>query len=180
MNRCQAIEELMKLVSIPLGTERLIIRALRSDDREDIYRIIGSDNVMKAVGSRAFTYDELALYYNRVEENIQTGYKIGLVVEEAKSECIVATVGVKLKNIKEDVVEFEYLVNENYWGKGYMTECIETLIDYISSINYPLSIEANCRVENIGSRRVMEKNNMRYFRSDYYDNIEYKRYKYRK
>jgi len=55
--------------------------------------------------------------------------------------------------------EIGYCIGKDYWGKGYMTEAIKAVTEYIFRNTDYLWIQARCDSENHGSRRCLEKNN---------------------
>ena len=59
-------------------------------------------------------------------------------------------------------VDIGYLFIKSQWGKGYMTEAIESFIKKIFKIKSIQRVWAVCDVENMASKRVMEKAGMKY------------------
>ena len=51
-----------------------------------------------------------------------------------------------------------WFIRRRYWGHGYATEAVATLIDYAFSAQQLETLTASCRSKNVASRRVMEKN----------------------
>ena len=57
--------------------------------------------------------------------------------------------------------ELGYCIGKDHWGKGYMTEALKAVTEYIfRSTDYDW-IQARCDSENYGSRRCLEKCNYR-------------------
>ena len=57
-------------------------------------------------------------------------------------------------------IEVGYALARPYWGKGYMTEIMRTVIDWALTQPDIFRVQAFCDVENIASARVMEKAGM--------------------
>jgi len=57
-------------------------------------------------------------------------------------------------------VEVGYGLARPYWGKGYMTEVLRTVIDWAFTQPDIFRVQAFCDVDNLGSARVMEKAGM--------------------
>lgn len=55
------------------------------------------------------------------------------------------------------VGEIGYVLNRNYWGKGYMTLACNALVDFGFEYLRLNKIEISHEVNNIGSQRVIEK-----------------------
>ena len=62
----------------------------------------------------------------------------------------------------EHKVDIGYLLLKKYWGNGYMTEVIRAFIDEAFKIDGIVRIWAVCDVDNLASRRAMEKSGMSY------------------
>lgn len=58
--------------------------------------------------------------------------------------------------------EIAYSIDESYWGKGIATEAAECLLKLGFSSQFLNKISASCVPDNIGSKKVLEKNGMRY------------------
>jgi RimJ/RimL family protein N-acetyltransferase len=57
-------------------------------------------------------------------------------------------------------LEVGYGLARPYWGAGYMTEALQTVIDWALAQPDIYRVQAFCDVDNIGSARVMEKAGM--------------------
>ncbi len=57
-------------------------------------------------------------------------------------------------------VEFGFVIARPFWGQGYMTEALSTLVDW--SLDQPQIWRASafCDIDNLASARVMEKAGM--------------------
>jgi RimJ/RimL family protein N-acetyltransferase len=54
-------------------------------------------------------------------------------------------------------IEFGYVLAPPVWGKGFASEAVKALADTVFSLTQASRILANSRVNNIASRRVLEK-----------------------
>jgi RimJ/RimL family protein N-acetyltransferase len=54
-------------------------------------------------------------------------------------------------------IEFGYVLAPPYWGRGFATEAVKALADTVFSLTRANQIVANARVDNLASRRVLEK-----------------------
>lgn len=69
---------------------------------------------------------------------------------------------IKQTNSKDRCAELGYVLNKNYWSKGYMTEACKEFIKYLFEKKNIHRIEAMADVRNIASQKVMEKCLMTY------------------
>jgi len=63
---------------------------------------------------------------------------------------------------REKYCEIGYCIAKDYWGKGYMTEAIKAVTEYIFTNTDYKWMQARCDKENYGSRRCLEKCNYRH------------------
>jgi len=66
-------------------------------------------------------------------------------------------------------VEIDFVLAKKFWVKGYATEAAKAVIEYGFKILLHLDrIIALAKIDNIASRKVMEKNRMRYIKDAQY------------
>ncbi|MBN1584421.1 MAG: GNAT family N-acetyltransferase [Anaerolineae bacterium] len=53
--------------------------------------------------------------------------------------------------------EIGYLLNKDYWRRGYATEAATAIVNWLKSVQAVTRISATCDTENIASIRVLEK-----------------------
>ncbi len=139
-----------------IETERLLLRKLRAEDAEPIFKNWASDPEV----TKYLTWNP----HENIEATKQIVYRW---LEEEKDPNTFRFV-ITLKDIGEpigliDVVgyidgspEIGYCLSRKYWNQGYMTEAFKAFIKYLSNVGFSkVLIEA--AVENIGSNRVIEK-----------------------
>lgn len=62
---------------------------------------------------------------------------------------------------EEKYCEIGYCIGKEHWGKGYMTEAVRAVTEFIFRNTDYKWIQARCDRENYGSRRCLEKSNYR-------------------
>ena len=85
-----------------------------------------------------------------------TGYLY--MVEVA--DWVIGPVGLIYFHIRSHLAQFGYGIARPYWGQGYMTEALSTIVDW--SLDHPQIWRASayCDIDNLASARVMEKAGM--------------------
>ena len=75
---------------------------------------------------------------------------------------VIGSVGIfQRSDLSRYTLELGYCLGEQWWGHGYILEASLAITDYgFLTLPYLERIEANCIVENIASRRIMEKMGM--------------------
>jgi len=145
--------------TIQLETERLILRRTSISDAEQMYKNWASDpDVTKYLVWETHANID-------VTREILTGwdekygnpdfYHWGIV--EKESQQIIGTVGTHRLDEKHYSMELGYCMSRTYWGKGYMSEAVAAIIEYLFNTVGFNRISACHDTDNIGSGRVMQK-----------------------
>jgi RimJ/RimL family protein N-acetyltransferase len=58
-------------------------------------------------------------------------------------------------------VDLGYVLGRRWWGRGYMTEAVRAVVDYVLSEPEVFRVWAVCDVDNLASARVLEKAGLR-------------------
>ena len=77
--------------------------------------------------------------------------------------------------------DFNYWLGKKYWGQGIMTEAVKVLCDYAFNELNKLKLSITALEDNIGSRKVAEKNGFKFecmtekdvFKEEKYKNLVY-------
>lgn len=146
-----------------LTTDRFILRKLSLDDTDDMYEYAKNIEVTKFLTwsphvNKAFTLEYLTY--------LQTRYKAGEFFDWAivykDTGKMIGTCGFTRIDCKNDLAEIGYVINPEYHGKGIATEVVGKAIEF-GFENLALNrIECRFIEGNDASRRVMEKNRMRF------------------
>ena len=146
-----------------LETERLILRKLKIEDAEEIYNNFATDpetskhlswDIHKSIEeTRKVISKWISLYeigsYNWIVELKDTHEVIGNVCEQGKSP-------------KYNTISLGYCYGSKYWNKGYATEALKRVIEYLIKEKDYYLVEANHRSSNPASGKVMQKAGMKY------------------
>ncbi len=154
-----------------LETKRLKLRYLRKDDYEELFDAWSDDEVTKYL---AFdTYDDIE----------EAKRRVAIWLEEYKDEkCLRWEIEIKeggalFGNIdvvgidSDGIPHIGYVSRRRYWNKGYMTEALGAVTEYLFSKGFS-SVIVEAVDENTGSNRVIQKNGYRLFG---HRTVEYKK-----
>lgn len=89
------------------------------------------------------------------------------IVDRASGE-VVGEAGTK-GGVQDGVVEIGYGMNESVWGTGVATEAIAAFTEHLLSRPDVARVTAQTAVDNVGSRRVLEKNGFTQDGTDWYE-----------
>ena len=135
---------------LTLVTKRLVIDPIKASDKEDYFFNISHDRrVLETFICRyADTPDELDISPYITDERMfairlrETGKLIGIILyfDEAGDTC-----------------EIGYGLGSSYWGRGYATEAVGRFLEFLFSEKGFSTVYGSFFVENLASKRVMEK-----------------------
>ena len=149
-----------------IETTRLILRNYQKEDLQDYFELVSGKNVGPRAGWPPYIKIEDAK--DRLEDiEMEKPLQFAIVLKE-KNKVIGSIELMDVKetrysgiDIPEDAKEIGYILNENYWGKGYMTESLQAIKEFAFE-KLGISMIVICHAEaNIGSGRVQEKNGFR-------------------
>ena len=139
-----------------LITERLVLRKLKKDDAEAMFKNWDSD-------------PEVAKYTLWVaHENVEVTKKlVDTWLEEEKDGKTIRFVitlkgsdepigAIDTVNFRDGLPEVGYCLSRKCWGKGYMSEACKAFTDYLFELGYP-KVLIRADVRNVGSLKVIEK-----------------------
>ncbi len=141
-----------------LPSQRIKLRHFTLNDVADVFEYASDDRVTEYLTWPSYTNQEDILDVINQYYLSKPGVWAIELLEEKK--CIGA---IDLRVFEEhEKGGFGYVLNRNYWDKGYMTEALKTLLDYAFNVLKLNRIEATHYVGNEGSGKVMEKCNMKH------------------
>lgn len=158
-----------------LESERLLFREIILSDSNELFLIRTDDNVMRFMDMpKMGSINDSEKLIQSFGETYKTGDGILWGITEKTSNKLIGYFGY-WRIIKEHCrAEIGYALNHKYWGSGYMTECLRTMVKYGFNELQFHSIEANVNPNNENSIKLLEKIGFikeAYFRENYlFDN----------
>ena len=136
-----------------IETERLILRKAKKSDANDMLEYASDEDTVKYLDwAGAKTLDELV---KGIVDFHWSNPGIWAIELKEAHKCI-GTIDVRIKP-EHEKCEFGFVLNRNYWNKGYMTESLSTIIKLCFDRLELNRVEAFHYVGNEGSGRVMQK-----------------------
>lgn len=143
-------------LSIPtLESARLVLRAPCLADAPAIAVLADNRKVAEMTASIPHPYRlaDAEAWIATIPEKAPGGLVFALF--EKKGGAFVGACGYALRD--EAIPEIGYWIGEPFWGRGYATEAVRTMIDHAFTATDLDALAATCRVTNTASRRVLEK-----------------------
>lgn len=154
-----------------LESERLILREFKQEDATDLFLIRSNDDVMNYMDSyRHKSIQDSEKEIIKIQESYKNKAGINWIIEEKSTKKVIGYFGF-WRIMKEHCrAEIGYALKPEFWGKGFMNEAMNRLIDFgFKELNIH-SIEANVNPKNEKSIQLLEKMNFKkeaYFRENY-------------
>ena len=147
-----------------IESSRMILRLINEDDLEHVAALHLDPEVRKFFPEGILDRERTRL---RIKEII-TIYKDkglpGFVMFDKVSQEFLGRCG--FGPLESGEIEVGYLLVKKYWGMGYATEALKSLLEW-SKININTDyIIAFAPLQHTASQRVMEKSNMEYYKHD--------------
>lgn len=156
---------MQKILSQPptIETARLTLRPLTMTDDGAIYAYCSDPEVSKYVLFETHkTIEDSRVFLRLVLAEYAEGKPSVLGIELKENGKFIGTIGYLNWNDDHKRIEIGYAISRTFWNKGYVTEAVKGLINHLFTNSDLIRIEARCKVENIGSSRVMEKAGMKF------------------
>lgn len=135
-----------------LETERLILREMKSNDKEDIFQSFSDENVTKYFSMNPFTsVKDSEKIIKRAQDLFEQGKGIqwGIVTKEGSN--LIGTCGFETWRKESFRGEIGYDLRQSHWGKGFMSEALQAIIQYGFEHMGLNRIEATTRSDNTRS-----------------------------
>ena len=158
------IEEVTPHGSAELWTERMVLRRYRPDDAESLYRYFGSDPAMvKYSGWNPYATLEMAEEtVQRFIRSYEDEHTYSWVMDF--EDVLIGTIGAY--DYIPEQIEVGFSVQPDWQGRGYATEALQKVLEYLTKNEGIPCVTAWCAAENEGSRRVLEKAGMQLVRCE--------------
>lgn len=157
------MKEIFKNLPI-IETNRCILRPIKEEDYLDMYEYTSVDEVTKYLVFPTHKTPEDSL--NAIKEYFLKPMKNGeprsWAIEYKENGKMIGTAG--FNNYIENIqcTEIGYVINQNYWGKGLMTEVVKGIIKFgFEKLNLN-RIQARHHIDNMMSGRVIQKCGMKF------------------
>ena len=150
--------------TIKIETERLILRALESEDAENMFQNWSNDpKVTKFLTWPAnkeikMVEDILNIWKSQYEKS--DFYQRGIVPK--KFGQVIGTISVVELDERLKKVQIGYCIGQKWWNQGYTSEAFAAIISFLFEEVGVNRIEAMYDLRNPGSGKVMEKCGLQY------------------
>lgn len=157
-----------------LTSERLTLRQLSLDDKDEIFALRSDPEVNKYLGrTPSKTIDDAINFINIINENIKQNNSIYWVITLSETNTFVGTICLFDFSIENNSCEIGYELLTKFQGQGIMKEAIQVVIDYAFQKLRFQKIIACTHKENQGSTKLLRNFNFIESKEVYEENTDY-------
>jgi len=160
-----------------LESKRLRFRKLTNADAPEILVLRGNPETMQFIPRPLIKDIEGALaHIKMINDKIDENIDINWAVTEKGSDTCIGIMGFYRTQPEHYRTELGYMITPEHWGKGYVTEAVNVLLDFAFNSLQFHSIEAVIDSRHIASERVLQKVGFvkeAHFKENFYYNNEF-------
>jgi len=148
----------MKFDPFPvLETERLILRKMSPDDRDDFFTM-RSDKRMHEYTDTTPDHDisQTDEYLAKMLRGVDENHWIIWAIQHRDSARVIGSVGIWGFDETQNTAELSYGIAPEFQGKGYMGEALVWVCEYAFGTLNLASLEAYTEQENTPSRKLLQ------------------------
>ena len=145
---------------MPIRSPRLILKDFRVQDFKAVHRYTSDPEVTRHIPWGPFTEEEtktaIKMKITRQTEHPRRSYELAVTLKE--NSALIGECYLDSRNAQYREAEVGYVLNKDYWGRGFATEVVATLVKFGFEELGLHRIYGTCGPDNPASSRVLEKN----------------------
>lgn len=148
-----------KALNSSITTSRMLLRPFSLADAEDVQRLAGDKRIADTTVNIPHPYSlELARLWIGSHAQLSTDSKaLTFALVLASTKTLIGAISLLNPNEVHSRSDLGYWIGANYWGNGFCTEAVQSLVAHSNQILGLTRFTAQCMVSNIGSARVLQK-----------------------
>ncbi|WP_312561088.1 GNAT family N-acetyltransferase [Anaerospora sp.] len=148
-------------MDVVFESKRLLFRKIVKSDFQNLCSVLQDKEVMYA-WEHAFTDEEVNNWIDKnLERYSNEGYSYFAVIEK-DTDHFIGVMGPLIEQMEDgEQIGIGYILNKQYWGKGYAVEGARASLDYAFQYLKADKVIAHIRPNNLPSRKVAEKLGMK-------------------
>ncbi len=147
------------MTEIKLSTERLNLRLIELSDLNSIHTLhsLPETDKFNTLGIPKNIQETKSIIEGWVMDNKSESKNLTFAIEQNISRKFIGLIALKIGREKFKNGEVWYKLHSDYWGKGFGTESLNSIMNFGFEKIKLHRIEAGCAVDNIGSIKILEK-----------------------
>ncbi|WP_029034512.1 GNAT family N-acetyltransferase [Salinimicrobium terrae] len=144
-----------------LKTVRLNLRQITEADLQNIYSGLSNPDVIKHYGVNYSSLDETWEQLEWYAELERTHSGIWWAIISAVDKEFCGAIGYNNLSREHKKAELGFWLLPKFWGRGYVQEAMEVVLDYAFQKLHLHRIEAFVETENVSSQKALQKQHFR-------------------
>jgi RimJ/RimL family protein N-acetyltransferase len=146
---------------LTLRTRQLLLRRLRLDDAEALFKLFNNWNVVRFLSSPPWPYlpEDSRLFAGAVAGRSRELDEDALAITH--DGAFVGIIGVRQReanNLQRGAgPNIGYWIGEPFWGRGFMTEAVDAVVQHLFATTQTDAIYCGAFTDNAASLRVQDK-----------------------
>lgn len=156
-----------------IETERLMLRKLKVEDAEEIFKNWTSDGDVSKYTTwetHKSVEDTIKWLSEVVNNNNSTKFDWKIILKETGE--IIGSIGAYLRENDENRYEPGYCLSKKYWRNGYTTEALRGVLDFLINKKGIKKFVCQHAKDNPASGRVLQKAGFKYIKDSFFENID--------
>lgn len=142
-----------------LESDRLIFRAIKETDVHEIFALRSNPELMQYIPRPLLTnLEEAKAHMKIIQDKIDTNEGINWAMTEKGNDKLISLIGFYRIQNEHYRSEIGYMLLPEYQNKGYITEAIQTLLNFGFTEMGLHAVEAIIDPRNLASEKVLLKN----------------------
>lgn len=141
-----------------LTTDRTILRSFDDSDLDDHVAILSDWEVTQWLSTNIpfpYSREDGISFIEKAKANFTNDTELYFSINERKSGQHMG--GIKLFSVDKPECEIGYWLGPDFWNKGYASEILMAVIDWLKNSDRIETLLAQTAQKNIGSRKLLEK-----------------------
>jgi len=171
------IEENIHSGTKKIETKRLILRKFRENDVDEIFENWISDPEVSKymVWNSHENIEETDKWLKRCIEKYKVIDSYNWGIELKENEELIGSISANKVENESNCYEIGYAIGRKYWGKGYATEALSVVVEYLMNEVGKRKLLCRCAKENKASQKVICKAGFKYSGKGKFTSIDGKR-----
>ena len=141
-----------------LKTERLYLRPLTTEDKESFFEYRSNSETNKYQGWIPKKIEDVEVFIGKISNKInvpETWFQF--VIIEQHSDTLIGDIGVHFMDSENRQAEVGCTLNKHFQGKGYATESLRAVIEYLIHTLNKHRVITSINPENLNSIRLVKQ-----------------------
>ncbi len=144
--------------NIKIDGDGIYLRPIKRQDLDDHVAILNDWEVSKWLSNTTpfpYSKDDGEKFFDLNNKDYRGGNTVRFAIIEGETDRFIGVV--KIFSLQSSDCEIGYWIGQDYWGKGYGSECLEKIIPWIKLSSNVKTLFAITAKENMGSQRILKK-----------------------